>query len=52
MVIKNALNSQSEINIQEFIRYIFNQGTRDQKRDLIGCLDKEIYIKQREVLIK
>jgi hypothetical protein len=55
MVIKNALNNpnetQPEINISEFIRYIFNQGTKEQRRDLIGCLDKEIYIKDKQVIL-
>lgn len=55
MVIKHALHNPSEvepeINLTEFINYIFKQGTKEQKRELIGCLEAEIYLKDRQIYI-
>lgn len=31
------------------IEYIFKDGTREQKRELIGCLNKIICIKQKRI---
>jgi len=39
-----------KINIQKFIRYIFQEGTRGEKRELITCLDKELCIKDRKII--
>lgn len=56
MVIKHALHNPSEaepeINLTEFINYIFRQGTKEQKRELISCLEAEIYLKDKQIYIK
>lgn len=56
MTIKLSLQDQSEerteIDLPDFIKYIFQNGTREQKRELISCLNTTIYIKNREVIIK
>ena len=52
MVINNELDNPAEIDIQKFIRYIFNQGIKDQKRDLIGCLEMDIYLKDKQIVIR
>lgn len=60
MVIKTTLRDyqpntddiEQKIDLSDFIRYIFQDGTRKQKRELISCLNTTIYLKNRELIIK
>jgi len=40
---------QPEINLHNFAKYVLTEGTRDEKRALISCLDQTIYIKNKEL---
>ncbi len=40
---------QPEINLHNFAKYILTEGTRDEKRTLISCLDQTIYLKNKEL---
>jgi len=40
-----------DFNPKGFVKYIFGEGSRDEKRALIECLDKTIYLKDGAVLI-
>ncbi len=40
---------QQEINLHNFAKYVLAEGTRDEKRTLISCLDQTIYIKDKEL---
>jgi hypothetical protein len=42
----------NKINIQKFIKYIFQEGTKEEKRELINCLDKTLYIKDGKIITK
>jgi len=42
----------NKINIQKFIKYIFQEETKEEKRELISCLDKTLYIKDRKIITK
>lgn len=52
--------SEIEINIEldddfdltGFIEYIFRDGSREQKRDLIGCIKAELYLENRIITTK
>ena len=50
---QNSIDNPSEIgpefNITGFIEYIFRDGTREQKRELIGCLNRTICIKDKKI---
>lgn len=56
MTIKLSLQDQTEerteIDLPDFIKYIFQNGTREQKRELISCLNGTIYTKNRQLYIK
>jgi DNA invertase Pin-like site-specific DNA recombinase len=60
MVLKYAVqkNNQTdeetkkEVDLTEFIRYILQDGTKEQKRELISCLNKTIYLKDKELVVK
>jgi hypothetical protein len=41
---------QPEINLHNFAEYVLTEGTRDEKRALIACLDQTIYLKDKEVI--
>lgn len=41
---------QQPFNPTGFVKYIFSEGSRDEKRALIECLDKTIYIKDSKIL--
>lgn len=36
-------------DLTKFIEYIFKEGTKEQKRELIGCLNTTIYLENRVV---
>ncbi|MBM2820495.1 MAG: recombinase, partial [Candidatus Berkelbacteria bacterium] len=59
MVIKRALqeqntdiSSENDLIPLDFINYIFQEGTKEQKRELIGCLNTTIYLEKKQVIIK
>lgn len=56
MVIKRALqgqnDDQNELIPMDFINYILQEGTREQKRELLGCLNTTIYLENKQVLIR
>lgn len=41
---------QPEINLHNFAKYVLTEGTRDEKRALIACLNQTIYLKDKEVV--
>jgi DNA invertase Pin-like site-specific DNA recombinase len=57
-VIKRALQNpeqsedQNELISLDFISYIYYKGTREQKRELISCLNKVVYLKDQQIIIK
>ncbi len=38
-----------EIDLHNFSKYVFTEGTRDEKRDLVSCLEQTIYLQDREL---
>jgi site-specific DNA recombinase len=40
---------QPEINLHNFAKYVLTEGTRDEKRTLISCLNQTIYLKNKEL---
>lgn len=43
---------QPEINLHNFAKYVLTEGTREEKRVLISCLNQTIYLKDKEVITK
>lgn len=41
---------QPVINLHNFAKYVLAEGTRDEKRSLIACLDETLYLKNKEVV--
>lgn len=39
------------INLNNFIEYTFEKGTREEKRLLIACLNANLYLKDKEIII-
>ena len=50
---QNKEDGQTELNfdLTGFIHYIFQEGTKEQKRELIGCINATICIKEKKVYI-
>lgn len=42
----------TDINLKKFIRYIMEDDTREDKRELIGCLKTDLYLKDRKIITK
>ncbi len=53
MMGKNVMNEENSLETTQegFVRYILEDGTREEKRELVGCLDKTLYIKNKRVTI-
>ncbi len=49
---QNIDQSENELIPPDFIKYIFQEGTKEQKRELIGCLNTTIYLQDKQVIIK
>jgi hypothetical protein len=41
-----------KIDLTNFIKYIFQDGTKEQKRELIGCLDGQFYLQNKQIIAK
>ncbi len=48
---QNGDETEPDFDLTGFIRYIFQEGTKEQKRELIGCINATIYIKEKRVYI-
>ncbi len=42
---------QPEVNLHNFAKYVFSEGTREEKRELLKCLNSTIYLKDRKVYL-
>ena len=49
-VLGDIENNRSGINLHNFAKYILTEGTRAEKRALISCLEKTIYLKDKKVV--
>lgn len=58
MLIKRTLEEpdlnqvENDLISPDFIKYIFQEGTKEQKRELIDCLNTTIYLQNKRVIIK
>ncbi len=50
--IKEDQDKKPKVNLPGFIRYIMQEGTREEKRELVSCLNAELYIQDRTVITK
>jgi len=41
-----------KIDIKEYAKYLLQEGTRDEKREILNCLKTEIYLKNQKVYLK
>lgn len=41
-----------DIDIQNYARFILKEGEGNEKRDLLGCLKKEILLENKKVKLK
>lgn len=48
---QNGCGTELDFDLTGFIRYIFQEGTKEQKRELIGCINATICIKDKRVYI-
>ncbi len=49
---KNSQQDQPEINLHNFAKYVLTEGTREEKRALIACLNQTVYLKNKEVITR
>lgn len=42
----------NQVNIRNYAKYILQEGTRDEKREIMACLDATIFIKDAQIYIK
>ena len=42
----------NQVNIRNYAKYILQEGTREEKREIIACLDTTIFIKDSQIYIK
>lgn len=40
-----------QINLKTYAKYVLMDGTREEKRELLECLNNKIYLKDREVYL-
>ena len=45
-------NKELQINLPGFIRYIMQEGTKEEKRELVSCLNTDLFIQDRQVIMK
>src|SRR3990167_9546462 len=47
-----AEGQTNQVNIRNYAKYILQEGTRDEKREIMGCLNATILIKDSSIYIK
>ena len=50
--IGTEIEIEQGFDLTKFIEYIFKEGTKEQKRELIGCLNMTPYLENRMVATK
>ena len=50
--INTEMKTEEEFDLTGFIEYIFKDGLREQKRELISCLNTKLYLENRIVTTK
>ena len=48
---KNTSSKLPEVNIKNYTKYILLEGTKQEKRDLLECLNSKIYLKEKIIYI-
>lgn len=46
-----AETQTNQVNIRNYAKYILQEGTRDEKREIMGCIDATIFIKDSKVYL-
>jgi len=41
-----------KVNIKEYTKYLLQEGTRDEKREILNCIKTELHLKNQKVYIK
>jgi hypothetical protein len=41
-----------QANIKQFAKYILQEGSKEEKRDLLNCISKKLYLDNRKVITK
>lgn len=47
----NEIDTQ-DVNLKKFIRYVMNDGDRQEKRELIGCIKATLYLHDKQIEIR
>ena len=47
-----AETQTNQVNIRNYAKYLLQEGTRDEKREIMGCLNATIFIKDSKIYIK
>ncbi|MDZ4285956.1 MAG: recombinase family protein [Candidatus Sungbacteria bacterium] len=42
----------NQVNIRNYAKYILQEGTKEEKREIISCLDATIFIKDSQIYLK
>jgi hypothetical protein len=42
----------SDVDIQNYVKFILREGEDQEKRDLLGCLRGEILLNNKEIILK
>lgn len=40
-----------KIDVKEYAKYLLQEGTRDEKREILNCLKNELYLKNQKIFI-
>lgn len=48
----NLPKRSSEVDIRNYAKYILSEGTREEKRELLECLNGKIFLKNKELKIQ
>ena len=40
------------IDVREYAKYLLQEGTRDEKREILACLKTELHLKNQKVYLE
>ncbi len=49
---ENSESDSDQLALSKFLGHIFKEGSREEKRDLISCIKGQLYLNERQIIVK
>jgi hypothetical protein len=50
--VSNKKSQHEDVDLKTYAKYILKEGSNDEKRELMGCLESKVTVKEKKVNLK